>query len=160
VKLFILRHGEAEMMASRDEQRQLTERGRDDVAAVLAARAEDLQGVQRILVSPYVRAQETAEIVADFLPHLNLHTTPFLVPESNPIEFIRWLNSQCYGDLGLEEILLISHQPLVGTLVNGLSGSDQGLHAMGTANLAALEMDILAYGLADLLWLSRPNELN
>lgn len=158
MKLYILRHGEAEGMMARDEERQLTERGREEVASVISARKSELSSVQRILVSPYVRAQQTAEIVSDFLPDVTLHTTPFLVPESNPTELLRWLANQCFGDLELDSVLLVSHQPLVGILVNELCGSDAGMHSMGTANLAALEAQVLAYGLSELKWLSRPSD--
>jgi len=47
---------------------------------------------------------------------------------------------------------------LVGILVNELCGSDAGMHSMGTANLAALEAQVLAYGLSELKWLSRPSD--
>jgi len=109
MKLYILRHGEAEGMMARDEERQLTERGREEVASVISARKSELSSVQRILVSPYVRAQQTAEIVSNFLPDVTLHTTPFLVPESNPTELLRWLANQCFGDLELDSVLLVSH---------------------------------------------------
>ena len=91
MKLFILRHGEAEGFMARDEERQLTDRGRADVARVLEAQQDALSSVQRILVSPYVRAQQTAAIVSEVFPDISVHTTPFLVPESNPIELLRWL---------------------------------------------------------------------
>ncbi len=158
MKLFILRHGEAEGMKARDEDRELTARGRQDVAQVIEANQEKMQGLQRILVSPYLRAQQTAEIVNDFFPDLNLHTTPYIVPEGNPIELIRWLKSQCFGDLELDSVLMVSHQPLVGTLVNELCGKESGYHSMGTANLASLSFDILSYGLCDLEFLARPSD--
>ncbi len=159
MKLFILRHGEAEAMMSRDEERQLTDRGRADVDRVIASRAQELSVVERVLVSPYIRAQQTADIVEKHLEGTPRHTTPYLVPESNPIELIRWLSTQCFGDLELNAILLVSHQPLVGTLVNELSGDPMGMHSMGTANLASLDAEVLAYGLAELNWLVRPGDL-
>jgi phosphohistidine phosphatase len=66
VKLFVMRHGPAEDYAEtgRDEDRSLTEKGRERVRAVarlLALRGE-LPG--RIVTSPLVRAAQTAEIAA------------------------------------------------------------------------------------------------
>ncbi|EXF44228.1 phosphohistidine phosphatase SixA [Pseudomonas sp. BAY1663] len=61
MRLWLLRHGEAEPRARTDAERNLTERGRRDVrenAAHLRGRA-----LQAILVSPYRRAQQTADEV-------------------------------------------------------------------------------------------------
>ena len=63
--LWLLRHGEAEARARSDAERPLTERGRKEVRRC----AERLRGrpLQYILASPYLRAQQTAEIVREVL---------------------------------------------------------------------------------------------
>lgn len=58
MKLWLLRHGEAEPHASRDSERRLTAHGRKEVLQS-AARLAGLP-LDGILASPYVRAQQTA----------------------------------------------------------------------------------------------------
>ena len=61
MKLWVLRHGEAEPRAKTDAERRLTAHGREQVlhsAAYLIG-----QPLQAIVASPYVRAQQTAALV-------------------------------------------------------------------------------------------------
>ena len=61
MKIWILRHGQAEGMAASDEARQLTLHGREEATLMADYLAEvPLDG---ILASPYRRAQQTAETV-------------------------------------------------------------------------------------------------
>ena len=61
MKLWVLRHGQAEARAATDAQRPLTETGRQEALRM----GEHLQGetLEVILASPYLRAQQTAELV-------------------------------------------------------------------------------------------------
>ncbi len=61
MKVWILRHGEAEPQARSDDQRNLTEHGRKQV---LRSAAQLIgQPLDAIVASPYVRAQQTAALV-------------------------------------------------------------------------------------------------
>jgi len=134
MKLWVLRHGEAHNQASTDAERELTDMGR---AEVLRS-ASHLQGVvlDAIYASPYVRAQQTARLVLDALGRTEpIRTVPWLTPDQSPDAVITQLDA-----LALDNVLLVSHQPLVGTLLGLL---DQGRatheHPMGTASLAELD---------------------
>lgn len=151
MKLWILRHGEAEPRANSDAERRLTSHGREQVlysAALLLG-----QPLQAILVSPYVRAQQTAALVQETLDFPQpLRTVAWLTPESSVREAITELEQ-----LGLEHVLLVSHQPLVGALVGMLEhGHLQQPAAMSTASLAELEGDWPLPGLMSLKALSHP----
>ncbi|MDZ5601904.1 phosphohistidine phosphatase SixA [Pseudomonas sp. RP23018S] len=136
MKLWILRHGEAEPRADSDADRRLTAHGRDQVLHSAA----HLRGLplQAILASPYVRAQQTAALVHGALsPAEAVITVDWLTPDGEVDQVIAELER-----LGLEEVLLVSHQPLVGNLVAVLQhGHRQHPTAMGTASLAQLEGD-------------------
>ncbi|VVN11341.1 Phosphohistidine phosphatase SixA [Pseudomonas fluorescens] len=151
MKLWILRHGEAEPRANSDAERRLTSHGREQVlysAALLLG-----QPLQAILVSPYVRAQQTAALVQETLDFAQpLRTVAWLTPESSVREAITELEK-----LGFEHVLLVSHQPLVGALVGMLEhGHLQQPAAMSTASLAELEGDWPLPGLMSLKALSHP----
>ena len=67
MKIFIMRHGEAEVIASSDEARHLNDYGRKQ--SILQGQwlkthlNSTALSVQKVIVSPYVRAQETFELV-------------------------------------------------------------------------------------------------
>lgn len=153
--LFLLRHGCAEAAAARDRDRKLTAEGREELHRVLSASRARLATVAQVLVSPYLRAQQSCDILMTYLPHLSgeqRQTVDFLTPGSNPQMTIDWLVQQP-ADL---QVLLVTHQPLVGTLLDELCGFETGRYRMGTAALAALHIDVVGRGLADLTWLKHP----
>ncbi|WP_226506592.1 phosphohistidine phosphatase SixA [Pseudomonas sp. MWU16-30317] len=130
MKLWVLRHGEAHHQAPTDAERELTEAGR---AEVLRSAAH-LQGLalDAIYASPYVRAQQTAKLVRDALGHGEpIRTVAWLTPDQSPSAVITQLEA-----IKLENILLVSHQPLVSTLLGLLDNHE---HHMGTASLAELD---------------------
>lgn len=130
MKLWVLRHGEAQQYAGSDAARALTDTGRAQVSHC----AVQLLGkpLDAVLASPYVRAQQTAQLVHGALGLTDpVITVPWLTPDSLPDQVMLELERR-----QLEHVLLVSHQPLVGTLIGALCGHD---HPMGTASLAELE---------------------
>lgn len=133
MKLWILRHGEAEQRAPSDPERALTPHGREEVlrsAARLIGERIDL-----ILASPYLRAQQTAGLVHEALGLAQeVATVPWLTPEAQP-----WRVLDGIADLAGQRVLLVSHQPLVGNLLVSLCGDSAAASPMRTATLAVLE---------------------
>ncbi|AMB87056.1 histidine phosphatase family protein [Pseudomonas agarici] len=134
MKLWVLRHGEAEPRSRSDAERNLTAHGRKDVlhsAVHLIG-----QPLIAIYASPYVRAQQTAQLVCEALGfEPEIISVPWLTPEVHPLKVLEHLDST-------DNLLLVSHQPLVGSLISLLQHGH--LHApqpMSTANLAELEGD-------------------
>lgn len=148
--LFLLRHGEAQLFADSDSERPLTSVGFQDTQQILAQSKTDLQRVTRIIASPYVRAQQTAELVAEAL-ELPIETNDLLVPEGRLNAIAELLEG--YGD---EVPLLVTHQPLVGGFVDWLCGLAPGRHVMGTSALAFIETEVVAGSCGELLWLHQP----
>lgn len=146
MKVWVLRHGEAQANARSDAERELTGHGRSQVIASAAHLLGKPLG--RIIASPYVRAQQTAELVRQALGFSEaIITVPWLTPESDPKKVLNQLDE--YAD---EEVLLVSHQPLVGVLIGLLvNGSFQHAQPMNTASLAELEGDFPLAGAMQLL---------
>lgn len=151
MRLWLLRHGEAEVHARSDAERCLTAYGQQQVRQA----ALQLQGrpLRMMLVSPYVRAQQTAALVREELAYAGpLHTVPWLTPDSD----LRHVLLQLDG-YPVDELLLVTHQPLVGALAGLLiHGHRQQPVAMNTASLAELEGEEVAAGLMNLLALVHP----
>jgi phosphohistidine phosphatase len=145
VKLWLLRHGEAEPSARTDALRNLTAHGRQQAREA----AEHLQGraLQVVLVSPYVRAQQTADLACKVLGFTGTRqTVSWLTPDSDLRQALRELDGYA-----VDELLLVTHQPFVGALAGLLvHGHRQQPLPMNTASLALLEGDELAAGLMQL----------
>nr|WP_314481372.1 phosphohistidine phosphatase SixA [uncultured Pseudomonas sp.] len=151
MNLWVLRHGEAEPRANSDAERRLTAHGREQVlrsAAHLAGKP-----LQAIIASPYVRAQQTAGLVREALGFEDsVRTVPWLTPDSDVQRVIGEIER-----LGLDQVLLVSHQPLVGHLVGLLEhGHFQRPAPMSTASLAELDGDWPLAGLMTLRTLQTP----
>lgn len=70
MELFLMRHAEAESrdLYPEDRLRPLTEHGRQQQQRVVRALAPLLQPLHHLLSSPFVRARQTADIVAAAVP--------------------------------------------------------------------------------------------
>ncbi|MCG9679574.1 phosphohistidine phosphatase SixA [Vibrio sp. Isolate24] len=116
MKIFIMRHGEAEHYAATDAERALTERGRSASEAVARACAE--QGYaqfDKVLVSPYLRAQQTWQEISRSFSAKQIQTCEDITPygESNQVADYVVAIAEVEE---LASILLVSHLPLVGYL--------------------------------------------
>ena len=157
MKIFVLRHGQAEAQQTTDEARNLTSKGRADVAASVQDSLLELLQVQEIWASPLVRAQQTAQIVCEILSaqgvHVAIKTTELITPESNPTGLFDSLHNAKFNS-----VLLASHMPFVGGFLDSFCGSAPGYHSMNTSSLALVECDIPAAHCGDLRWLRHVNE--
>lgn len=150
MKIWVLRHGEAEPYGSRpDSERALTARGRDEVlhsAAQLMG-----QPLTAIYASPYLRAQQTAQIVRDALGFApDIRTVEWLTPDNDPLHVAEQLATT-------DNVLLVSHNPLVGNLLGYLQhGHVQQPETVHTATLAELEGEWPMAGLMKLNSLKHP----
>jgi phosphohistidine phosphatase SixA len=145
MRLYFLRHGEAAPNRN-DDIRELTERGRQDVARVAHMRRAELVEIEQVLVSPITRAQQTADI---FCAEANIHapriTVDWLVHETPVREALDALK------IVEKNTLLVGHQPLAGSLVERLCELDSGASFIGTANLVEMEGEACIRGMMHIL---------
>ena len=155
MELFILRHGSAHPDAVKDSERALNATGREAVEQILRENAQRLEGINHVLVSPYLRAQQTCEIALRFLPKIpakNVHTVDCLVPTASPKSVIEHLSER-----GFSSVLCVSHQPLLGTLLDEICDFEPGQYRLATGALAQIHFDdLVAKGLGKLRWLKQP----
>jgi phosphohistidine phosphatase len=151
VNVFIMRHGEAEAKAETDALRVLTQKGRDDIAQMSSSYGDALAQVDIIWTSYYVRAKQTAELMSEHLSKPVL-IQDFLSPGAIPMEVLNQL--EAHRD---QTVLVISHQPLIGIVVDGLANLETGRYRMGTGALAYIKTDIYANGSGELQWLHQPS---
>ena len=157
--VFLLRHGEAVREALSDRERCLTARGQDELRTILSSCRDELSRVSHVLVSPYVRAQQSVRIAAEYLnPPVVPQTTELLVPEASPAKLLDYLQ-HAHQQEQLQSVLLVSHQPLIGVLLDRLCGFEVGRYRMGTSALAFIETEVAAASMGHLRWLRQPGNL-
>ncbi len=152
MELFVMRHGHAESEAPKDSLRPLSALGKQEVEKIILESAEALVGVQQLLVSPYLRAQQTAGIAAELMGAKPIETCDLITPGGRPSAVIQHVCDYAETQ-NLGSILLVSHQPLVGVLIDELCGLAPGMHPMATASLAAIDTDVVAANCCRLRWL-------
>ncbi len=143
MKLYLLRHGPAvertEFGGQNDDLRPLTAEGRQKMRA--AARGMRALGLSfdLILSSPYVRAHDTAALVAQVLTcrrHLKL--TQLLTPEANPASLIRHLATLPRT----HRVMLVGHEPqLSRTLTRLLSAGTPEAWKLRKGSLCLLTVE-------------------
>lgn len=141
--LIVMRHGEAGWHTL-DQERELTEAGRQGVAAVAAQIAASPWRPSLIWSSPYIRARQTAAIVAEVL-NCPVEEKDFITPDDDP--------GRCLDEL-LENtpspLMLVSHMPFVGAFSTLMvDGHRLGIPFM-TAQAVLLDMPVVGPGCADL----------
>jgi phosphohistidine phosphatase len=150
MKLWVLRHGEAVPYGScPDSERELTDHGRKE--ALSSAAHLIGQPLTAIYASPYLRAQQTAQIVREALGfEPEIRTVEWLTPEVDPDKVTDQLVS-------VSNVLLVSHNPLVGNLLSYLQhGAGYPPEKVSTAGLAELESAELLIGSMTLNSLKHP----
>jgi len=159
MEIYILRHGIAVERGSpgykKDSERPLTDEGEEKMRQIAKAiLAMDLK-FDLILSSPYVRAQQTAQIVAAELDQ-EVTFTELLVPDGNSLELIREIN-----DEKPQRVLLVGHEPDLSQLVSILlTGDSETAIELKKGGLCKLTADRLAFGrCATLNWLLTPKQL-
>lgn len=145
MKIVIMRHGQAEPQAATDFERPLTMLGLQQASAAGSCLSALGFSFDQMWVSPYLRTQQTADQVLAQLPVSKRISLDLLVPETRPLDLISAIGEQSYQNL-----LLVSHQPLVSSLVASLAGEHV---PMSPSSMALLEIPIAAADCAELQWL-------
>jgi len=159
MEIYILRHAIAVERGTpgykKDSDRPLTKEGEAKMRQI----AEAMLGMELkfdlILSSPYVRAEQTAQIVANGLDE-EVTFTDFLAPDGSALELIAEIN-----DEKPQRVLLVGHEPdlsrLISVLVTG--GSDAAIE-LKKGGLCKLTSEKLKFGQCAMLnWLLTPKQL-
>jgi phosphohistidine phosphatase len=161
--LYLLRHAIAVERGTpgyrRDRDRPLTLEGEKKMRRI----ARGLQALELsfdvILSSPFVRAKQTAEIVAArFQAEDRLAFTDALAVGGDHQVLIRELQDR-YAQA--RSLLLVGHEPSLSILISTLLGGDSSLFVvLKKGGVCKLSIDSLKYGrCATLEWLLAPNQL-
>jgi len=158
MNLYLIRHAIAVEEYEEDSLRPLTDKGKKKMRQI--AKGLRALGVELdlILSSPYVRAAETAEILADvFKMKKEIKLSENLVPMGDPDLLIAEMNEKYAAD----SIALVGHEPfmtsLIGLLISENSSVDITLKKGGVCSLSADDLHHTRKATMD--WLLTPGIL-
>lgn len=161
--IYLLRHAIAVDRGTpgyeRDSDRPLTRKGRKRMRA--AAAGMRAMGVEAdlLLTSPYLRARETAAIVAEVLgAERVLEETDALAADREPQGVVEDLRRR--PDLP-DRVLLVGHEPMLSAIASLLLCGEEGLDmTLKKGGLCCLSVDHVSAGrCARLEWLMGPRHL-
>ncbi len=159
--LYILRHGlAAEASAVRtDSERPLTAEGVRKLVKIAAGMARLGLKFDLVFSSPYLRARQTAELVAETLKaRKRLEFTDALEPGADHGALIKLLKGRG-GEV--ENVLLVGHEPYLSELISLLVGGDlRSTVNLKKGGLCKLSLEAVRGGRCGVLeWLLTPKQL-
>ncbi|USD36672.1 MULTISPECIES: phosphohistidine phosphatase SixA [Ferrimonas] len=139
MRFYLMRHGEAGFDATVDSQRNLTDLGQREVLHMGARLARELGDCRLVLVSPYVRAQQSWRCLQASLPEdVEVITLDELVPNADP--GVSHDVIAAHAELSATDaVLVVAHMPLLAYLLREfVAGIEPPLFA--TAAVASVEV--------------------
>lgn len=139
MELYLLRHTTAADPHgyAQDADRPLTDAGKKEAEAVGRAIKKMGDRIQLALSSPYLRARQTAQIVANVLALEPPEDSGLLLPGADHSVLLEQLSQR-----RAESVLLVGHAPDLSYLVSLLCiGQQSAMPAMGKGALAVLEVE-------------------
>ena len=163
MNLYILRHGIAVEPGTpgyeKDADRPLTSEGERKLRQISKAMEALELSFDLILSSPYLRARQTAEIVAEALKaRKRLELSDHLTPGGSTKKLVELLNRLQPPP---DNVLLVGHEPYLSGLISLLvTGSVTSAVIMKKGGLCKLSTESLKHGrCAALEWLLTPKQM-
>lgn len=144
MQVFIMRHGDAALDAASDSVRPLTSCGCDESRQMATWLKGQKVDIERVLVSPFLRAEQTLDEVRECL---NLPAGVEELPELTPGGNVGLVSAylQTLANEGVATVLVISHLPLVGYLVAELCPGETP-PMFSTSAIASVTLDASGKG--------------
>ena len=163
MELYILRHGIAVEPGTpgyeTDAERPLTPEGERKLRQIAEAMEALELSFDLILSSPYQRARQTAEIIAESLrARKKLELSDTLTPGGSTTKLVELLNRLKPSP---ENVLMVGHEPYLSGLISLLvSGKEHFAVVMKKGGLCKLSTESLKHGrCATLEWLLTPKQM-
>ena len=141
MRLYVMRHGVAmdrhDPASPSDPERPLTADGTERTRLAVLGLASLGVHVERVLSSPYLRATQTAAIVADLLtvPRVPVETNMALAPEQPVDEAVVQVQAGT-----ARATVVVGHAPELDALIARLVGATQPLTALKKAGVAVVDV--------------------
>jgi len=149
--LWIIRHGKAEQHSHTglDADRALKPKGERQSAHLGAEFAGRPDAPARLIASPFVRAQQTAEGIAA-VTHQDIETHDALESGRGPASVLALIEELAETAADAPSCALIGHNPELSMVVAALAGAESS-SALRTGQAVALERDLTAWTVTDVV---------
>jgi len=149
--IYLLRHGDAPYDSSCGE-RSLSAQGETDTRQVVQQHIDVLSQLQLVLCSPTLRARQTLKVLTDTLNYQEALLFEDALRSEGHINAVEY----CVETLDVERVLLFSHQPLIGQILEYLTDKPGIGWSIDTSSLACLNTITFGRGCAEMQWLTHP----
>ena len=150
--LYLLRHALAQERAESDAARELTAEGVAQARSVAKKFRQHSPLMDRVLCSPYHRAQQTASYVMPLFPGLDMISEDSLMPGGDVYAVL-----DAIEDAAVQNVLLVGHNPFMSRMLSVLvDGTLESQHYVGNANLYCMSLDVVAAGCGEVLYTLNP----
>jgi len=149
-----LRHGEGTPYQSNDKTRERTRLGvtQSEAAGKRLAKFFESRGlppsVEQVLISPYLRTQQTFEAVSESISFAQKTQTDAITPMGNDSDVHDLIDGYAdnneLGGAGASQLMLISHMPLVSLVADKVCQGFNG-KIFDTADILIVEYDPLTH---------------
>jgi phosphohistidine phosphatase len=147
VWIHLLRHGiaidRADPSCPTDPDRFLTEKGKAKTTAACRGWATTGVEIDLVCVSPYLRAQQTADIAVEVLglQESERVTVDALVPMGEPASVVEFLRGRA-----AESVLCVGHAPNLDEVIAFLVGSDEAVTSLKKSGVATIDAHTVGHG--------------
>lgn len=169
VLIFVMRHGEAELQSHSDESRRLTTRGQHEssLTALWLKQQYCRDGIiDNAFISPYTRAQQTANEVSDALTYTRQEICADIIPDGDAESFHAYFDAVMEKQSAQEQkasdsagsmrkAIIFSHMPLVSFLVDELCRTNT-MALFATSSVAVIRYS-LSMSKGELLYHYQPS---
>lgn len=150
--LYLLRHAIAEDRAESDSVRELTPKGLDQARSIAIKFSQRSPQLDRVICSPYARAQQTAASMMPLFPELDLTLDAGIAPDGDVYGVMDAIEGY-----DLQQVLLVSHNPFLSNLLSVLVDGTMETHRpVDNATLHCVSMDVVAPGCGEILYTLEP----
>lgn len=146
MQIILIRHGQAASLKTTDAARALTSEGEFQAQQTAAWLVNQGYQLDALIVSPYVRAQQTAYHIAQAFD-LPMTICDKITPDDDPKQAFEWLDELSLPDSAV--IAVVCHMPIVAKLAALLTG--EPVHHVSGFNLAeaqVVDLPMFASGMA------------
>lgn len=122
MRIYLMRHAEPESGSPMDPARGITERGHEQIATMAEFLIREIGTAGLVMTSTFRRAIDTGAPIAGALGCVNVEPVSTLNPDAKPES--AWEDIATYAQLaGTEEVIVITHHPLIASLAEHLCGA-------------------------------------
>jgi len=152
VLVYLLRHAIAEDRAATDSVRDLTAEGLAQARSITEKFKLYSPAMDRVLCSPYNRAQQTAAAVMTLFPDIALTVDESVKPGGDVYGVLDAIEG-----FDVQHLMIVSHNPFLSNLLSVIvDGTMESHRYMDNATLHCISMDVVAPGCGEIGYVLEP----